>query len=87
MEELLQEDPSNVYQVGAMVYHDEEGKDMALRLPNDYREWADVCNAPRGVAIPHHPSDIQKIDYHNHPGKRRLTSNIHPLGEWPRAVQ
>lgn len=42
MEELLQKDPENVYQVGTMVYHDEEEKDMALRLPGPDREWSIV---------------------------------------------
>lgn len=62
MEELLQEDPENVYQVGAMIYHDEEGRDIALRLPEDYREWSDVFSQERIQALPEHSSFDHKID-------------------------
>ena len=37
------------------------------------------CNAPRGVAILHHPSDIQKTDNHNQPG---TDNNNHQTSFW-----
>lgn len=42
VKELLLEDRDNIYQVGGIIYYHEERKDMALRLPENYQEWADV---------------------------------------------
>lgn len=42
MDALRQDDFNNLYQVGAIVYHDEVGSDMTLRLLHNYQEWADV---------------------------------------------
>lgn len=42
IEELLLEDPSNNYQVGAAIYHDESGRNIVMPLPQDYCNWADI---------------------------------------------
>lgn len=39
--------PDNLYPVKAMIYHDEEGKAIAFRLSDNYREWADVFSQER----------------------------------------
>jgi hypothetical protein len=40
--ELLTEKPENVYQIGATIYHDENGDDIAQRLPYHYWKYADI---------------------------------------------
>lgn len=62
MEGFLQEDPENIYLVGTMVYHEEEGKDMTLRLPSPYQEWSDVFCQQRIQALSQHSQCDQKID-------------------------
>jgi hypothetical protein len=38
---MLAEDRDEVYQVGEVVWHDEEGEDVSLRLLAEYKPWAD----------------------------------------------
>lgn len=52
MEELRLEDTGNVYQLDTMVYHKEEGNDMALRWPGLYQEWSDVFSQEKIQALP-----------------------------------
>lgn len=62
MEKLLQEETDNVYQAGAMIYYEEAVKNMALRLPDDYGQWADVFSQEEIQALPQQSHFDRKIE-------------------------
>jgi hypothetical protein len=51
---MLAEDHSEVYQIGTAVWHDEDGRDVTLRLLPEYREWADVFCTEKSDKLPEH---------------------------------
>lgn len=51
LEDLSQENPDLVFQLGAVIFHYEDGNDIALRLPSHYQEWADVFNQEKILAL------------------------------------
>lgn len=57
VEEMTEEDlmdEESAYVIGSVEYHDEEGKDIALRLPPAYRNWASVFSEENILALPKH---------------------------------
>lgn len=62
IEELMLEDSSNGYQVGAAIYHDEIGQDIALHHHEDSREWADFFSQESMQTLAEHSEFDHKID-------------------------
>src|SRR5215204_2571487 len=76
---MSQEDSQNVAVLGLAVFHDEDGKDVSLRLPYHYREWPDVFNNEKSIALPEHSKFDHKIDLM--PGTIPPHGPIYPLSE------
>jgi RNase H-like domain found in reverse transcriptase/Reverse transcriptase (RNA-dependent DNA polymerase)/Integrase zinc binding domain/Chromo (CHRromatin Organisation MOdifier) domain/Integrase core domain len=60
--EMLAEDRNEVYQVGTVVWHDEEGEDVSLRLLPEYKPWADVFSTEKSEQLPEHSSHDHHIN-------------------------
>jgi hypothetical protein len=58
----LMEEEDVVYQLAASVWHDEDGGDIAERIPLRYREWADVFSQEKIQELPPHSRNDLKIN-------------------------
>src|ERR1700681_2338035 len=76
---MLAEDPSQVYQVGTAMWHDEHGGDVSLRLMPEYREWADVFSTEKSDQLPEHGEHDHHINLH--PGTKPPFGPLYPCSE------
>lgn len=77
--EMLSEDRDEVYQVGTMVWHDEEGGDVSMRLLPEYQPWADVFSTEKSDQLPEHGSHDHHINLH--PGTKPPFGPLYPCSD------
>ncbi|WP_272524698.1 hypothetical protein [Providencia sp. PROV201] len=78
-EELLAEDPENVYFLGTVQFSDEKGEDISLQLLPEYKDFGDVFSQERIDALPEHTKYDHRIELI--PGSTPPFGPIYPLSE------
>jgi hypothetical protein len=68
-----------VYQVGTVVWHDEKGEDVSLRLLPEYKPWADVFSTEKGEQLPEHGSHDHHINLA--PGTKPPFGPLYPCSD------
>ena len=63
----------------AAIWHDESGGDMAEKLPDQYREWADVFSEEKITTLPEHSNFDHEITLMD--GAKLPKGAIYPLAE------
>src|SRR5712691_2798006 len=61
------------------VYHDEDGRDISIRLIHHYKDYADVFSQERIETLPEHSEYDYKINFE--PGKQAPWGPIYKLSE------
>ena len=59
-EELLAEDPDNIFVMGMALYTDEDGEDIKIKILPEYSDWVDIFSQDKINALPEHT----KYDHH-----------------------
>ncbi|KAH8144329.1 uncharacterized protein LAJ45_11691 [Morchella importuna] len=70
------EEEDVLYQLAASVWQDEDGGDIAVRIPLRYREWADVFSKEKIQELPPHSRNDLKINLL--PGTAPLFGLLYP---------
>jgi len=61
-EELLAEDPDNIFVMVMALYTDEEGEDIKIKILPEYRDYADIFSQEKINALPEHSKYHHRID-------------------------
>jgi len=61
-EELLAEDPDNIFVIGIALYTDEDGEDIKIKILPQYRDYADIFSQEKINALPKHRKYDHRID-------------------------
>jgi len=61
-EELLAEDPDNIFVMGMALYTDEDGEDIKIKILPEYRDYADIFSQEKMNALPEHSKYDHSID-------------------------
>jgi len=61
-EELLAEDPDNIFVMGMALYTDEDGEDIKIKILPEYRDYADIFSQEKMNALPEHSKYDHRID-------------------------
>jgi len=61
-EELLAEDPENIFVMGMALYTDEDGEDIKIKILPEYRDYADILSQEKNNALPEHSKYDHRID-------------------------
>jgi len=61
-EELLAEDPDNIFVMGIALYTDEDGDDIKVKILPQYQDYADIFSQQRINALPEHTKYDHRID-------------------------
>ena len=76
-EELLAEDPNEIYLLGMCRYSDEDGGDIKLSLLPEYKDYADIFSSEMAKSLPKHSEHDHRIEFQE--GKIPLSGPIYPL--------
>jgi len=78
-EELLAEDPDNIFVMGMAHYTDEDGEDIKIKILPEYRDYADIFSQEKSNALLKH----SKYDHHINliPEAKLLDGPIYPLSK------
>ena len=76
-EELLAEDPNEIYLLGMCRYTDEGGGDIKLCLLPEYKDYADIFSSEMAKSLPEHSEHDHRIDLEE--GKIPPSGPIYPL--------
>jgi len=61
-EELLAEDPDNIFVMGIALYTYEDGEDIKIKILPEYRDYADIFSQEKINALPEHSKCDHRID-------------------------
>ena len=61
-EELLAEDPDNIFVMGMALYTDDDGDDIKVKILPEYQDYADIFSQERINALPEHSKYDQRVD-------------------------
>jgi len=61
-EELLAEDPDNIFVMGMALYTDEDGEDIKIKILREYRDYADIFSQEKINPLPEHSKYDHRID-------------------------
>jgi len=61
-EELLAEDPDNIYVMGMALYTDEDRDDIKVKILPEYQDYADIFSQERINALPKHSKYDHRVD-------------------------
>ena len=61
-EELLAADPNEIYLLGMCRYTDEDGGDIKLSLPPEYKDYADIFSSEVAKSLPEHSRHDNRIE-------------------------
>jgi len=61
-EELLAEDPDNIFVRGMALYTDEDGDDIKLIILPEHQDYADIFSLERINALPEHTKYDNRVD-------------------------
>ncbi|CUS09015.1 unnamed protein product, partial [Tuber aestivum] len=78
-EELLAEDPENVYFLGTVQFSDDKGEDVTVQLLPEYKDFGDIFSQENIDALPEHTKYDHRIDLI--PGSTPPFGPIYPLAE------
>ena len=76
-EELLAEDPKNIFVCGMRLWTGEDGEDISLKLLPQYRDYADIFSEEKINVLPEHTEYDHCIDLI--PGSDLPKNHIYPL--------
>ena len=76
-EELLAEDPNEIYLLGMCRYTDKDGGDIRLSLLSEYRDYADIFCSEMARYLPEHSEHDHRIELEE--GKIPPSRPIYPL--------
>jgi len=61
-QELLAEDPDNIFVMGMALYTDEDGDDIKVKILPEYQDYADIFSQERINALPQHTKYDHRVD-------------------------
>jgi len=61
-EELLAEDPDNIFVMGMALYTDEDGDHIKVTILPEYQDYADIFSQERINALPGHTKYDHRVD-------------------------
>ena len=61
-EELLAEDPDNIFVIGMALYTDEDGEDIKIKILPEYGDYADIFSQEKINALREHSKYHHRID-------------------------
>ena len=76
-EELLAEDPNEIYLLGICRYTDEDGADIKLSLLPEYKDYRDIFSSEMAKSLPLHSEHDHRIELEE--GKIPPSGPIYPL--------
>ena len=76
-EELLAEDPNNMFVCGMRLWTGEDGEDISLKLLPEYQDYADIFSEEKINVLPKHTEYDHRIDLV--PGSDLPRNHIYPL--------
>jgi len=78
-EELLAEDPDNIFVMGMALYTDEDGDDIKVKILPEYQDYADIFRQERINALPEHTKYDHRVDLV--PDAKLPDGSIYPLSK------
>jgi len=78
-EELLAEDPDNIFVMGMALYTDEDGDDIKVKILPEYQDSADIFSQERINALPEHTKYDHRVDLV--PDAKLPNGPIYPLSK------